>query len=255
MSLRILVGCKRVIDYAVKVRVKPDRTGVVTDGVKHSMNPFDEIAVEEAMRMKEKNFAKDILAVSCGPAACQETLRTALAMGVDRALHVEINSPDYEKLEPFHVAQILSKIVEKEGINLVLLGKQAIDDDANQVPQLLAAFLDWPQATCASKIEKDGDTHLKVTREVDAGLETIRLKLPVVCSTDLRLNEPRYATLPNIMKAKKKPLEKKTLKDYGVELKTHTQVLEVSDPPQRQGGVIVDSVPALVQKLKQLGRI
>jgi len=255
MSLRVLVGCKRVIDYAVKVRVKPDRTGVVTEGIKHSMNPFDEIAVEEAMRLKEKKLAKDILVVSCGPTPCQETLRTALAMGVDRALHIEVNSPDYEKLEPFHVAQVLSKIVEKEGINLVILGKQAIDDDANQTAQLLAGFLDWPQATFASKIEKDGDTHLKVTREVDAGLETIRVKLPVVCSADLRLNEPRYATLPNIMKAKKKPLEKKTLGDYGVQLSTHTQVLEVNDPPQRQGGVLVESVPALIQKLKQLGRI
>jgi len=255
MSLRILVGCKRVIDFAVKVRVKPDRTGVVTEGVKHSMNPFDEIAVEEAMRMKEKNLAKDVLVVTCGPTASQETLRTALAMGVDRALHVEVNSPDYEKLEPFHVAQVLSKIVQKEGIDLVILGKQAIDDDANQTAQLLAAFLDWPQGTFASKIEKDGDTHIKVTREVDAGLETIRLKLPAVCSADLRLNEPRYATLPNIMKAKKKPLEKKTLADFGVQLTSHTQLLEVTEPPARKGGAVVDSVPTLVKKLKELGRI
>jgi len=255
MSFRVLVGCKRVIDFAVKVRVKPDRTGVVTEGVKHSMNPFDEIAVEEAMRMKEKKWATDVLAVSCGPTQSQETLRTALAMGVDRALHVEVNSPDYEKLEPFHVAQVMAKIVQSEKINLVILGKQAIDDDANQTAQLLAAFLDWPQATFASKIEKDGDTHLKVTREVDAGLETIRVKLPAVCSADLRLNEPRYATLPNIMKAKKKPLEKKTLADYGIQLTTHTQLIEVNDPPQRQGGTIVENVAELVQKLRGLGRI
>jgi len=253
MSLRVLVGVKRVIDYAVKIRVRPDRMGAVTEGVKHSMNPFDEIAVEEAMRMKEKKWAKDVLAVSCGPAASQETLRTALAMGVDRALHVEV--ADYEKLEPFHVAQLLSKIVEKEKIDLVILGKQAIDDDANQTAQLLAGFLDWPQGTFASKIEKDGETHVKVTREVDAGLETIRLKLPAVVSADLRLNEPRYATLPNIMKAKKKPLEKKTLKDFGIEMTPHTQIVEVKEPPQRKGGAIVQDVPDLVKKLKALGRI
>merc|ERR1712212_981312 len=193
-SLRVLVGCKRVIDYAVKIRVKPDKSGVVTEGVKHSMNPFDEIAVEEAVRMKEKKIASEIVAVSCGPAKSEETLRTALAMGPDRGIHVVIGDKEYEGLQPLAVAKLLAKVVEQ--------GKQAIDDDCNQAPQMLSGLLNWPQAVYASKIEqKDG--RLQVTREIDGGLETINVKVPCVVSADLRLNEPRYATLPNIMKAKK----------------------------------------------------
>ncbi|KAK9394511.1 electron transfer flavoprotein subunit beta [Crotalus adamanteus] len=205
-GLRAMVGVKRVIDYAVKVRVKPDNSGVVTDGVKHSMNPFCEIAVEEAVRLKEKKIVSEIIAVSCGPQQCQETIRTALAMGADRGVHVEIPAKDYESLTPFQVSKILAALAKKEGVNLLLLGKQAIDDDCNQTGQMTAAFLDWPQGTFASEVSVDGDW-LKVEREVDGGLETVRLKLPAVVTADLRLNEPRYATLPNIMKAKKKKME------------------------------------------------
>lgn len=255
MSLRVMVGVKRVIDYAVKVRVKPDKSGVVKDNVKHSMNPFDEIAVEEAVRMKEKKIAKETVAVSCGPPQCQETLRTALALGIDKAIHVEVDPAAYEKMEPIHVAQILSKIAKQDKFDIVLIGKQAIDDDANQTGQMLAGYLDWPQATQASKIELEGAEHLKVTKEVDGGLETIKVKLPAVCTSDLRLNEPRYATLPNIMKAKKKPMEKKKPGDYGVELTPHSEILEVVDPPVRQAGVILDSVEALVGKLKDVGKL
>ncbi|CAI8029922.1 Electron transfer flavoprotein subunit beta [Geodia barretti] len=197
-QLRVLVGCKRVIDYAVKVRVKPDKTGVVKEGVKHSMNPFDEIALEEAVRLKEKQVASEVIAVSCGPQACQETLRTALAMGADRALHVEVSGSEYEGLLPLGVAKILAALVKKEEANLVVLGKQAIDDDCNQTGQMLAALLDWPQATFASAVSVEGEG-LAVTREVDGGLENVRLSLPAVVTADLRLNEPRYATLPNIM--------------------------------------------------------
>jgi electron transfer flavoprotein beta subunit len=215
--MRILVGCKRVIDYAVKVRVRPDKKGVVTDGVKHSMNPFDEIAVEEAVRMKEKKLAKEIIVVSCGPAQSQETIRTALAMGADRGIHVEVSAQEAETLQPVHVSKILAALAKKQEVDLVIVGKQAIDDDANQTAQMTAALLDWPQVlfqlllwwlcwhllllsqgTFASKIEgKDGK--LEVTREIDGGLETIRINVPAVISADLRLNEPRYATLPNIM--------------------------------------------------------
>ncbi|GFR09838.1 electron transfer flavoprotein subunit beta [Trichonephila clavata] len=198
MSLRILVGCKRVIDYAVRIRIKPDKTGVVTEGVKHSLNPFDEIAVEEAVRMKEKKLCSEIIAVSCGPAACQETLRTALAMGADKGIHIEVDGKDYETLQPLHVSKILAALAQQEKVDLVLLGKQAIDDDANQTAQMTASILDWPQATFASKIEKENGS-LKVMREIDGGLENISVKLPAVVSADLRLNEPRYATLPNIM--------------------------------------------------------
>uniref|UniRef100_A0A915KD53 Electron transfer flavoprotein subunit beta n=1 Tax=Romanomermis culicivorax TaxID=13658 RepID=A0A915KD53_ROMCU len=229
--------------------------GIVTEGVKHSMNPFDEIAVEEAVSMKEKNIAKDVLAVSCGPAQAQETLRTALAMGVDRALHVEMESKQYEKAEPIHIAQMISKIAKEEKIDVIIMGKQAIDDDANQTGQMVASILDWPQATFASKIEKDGDCHLKVTREIDGGLETIRVKLPAVCTADLRLNTPRYATLPNIMKAKKKPLEKKKPSDLGVDLKPHLEILQITDPPPRKAGGRVESVGELVKKLQDIGRI
>ncbi|XP_013404233.1 electron transfer flavoprotein subunit beta [Lingula anatina] len=252
MALRILVGCKRVIDYAVKVRVKPDKMGVVTEGVKHSMNPFDEIAVEEAVRMKEKKLASEIIAVSCGPQQCQETLRTALAMGLDRGIHVEISGKDYETLQPFHVSKILAKIAEEEKVDIIFLGKQAIDDDCNQTGQMTAALLDWPQATFASKIEKNnGD--LMVTREIDGGLETINVKLPCVITSDLRLNEPRYATLPNIMKAKKKPIAKKSPADLGVDVSPRQEVLSVEDPPVREAGSIVQDVDELVSKLKAAG--
>ncbi|OWF48223.1 electron transfer flavoprotein subunit beta-like [Mizuhopecten yessoensis] len=254
MSLRILVGCKRVIDYAVKVRVKPDKLGVVTDGVKHSMNPFDEIAMEEAMRMKEKKLASEVIAVSCGPQQSQETLRTALAMGADRAIHVKIEPKDYETLQPFHVSKILAKIVEEEKIDLVVLGKQAIDDDCNQTGQMTAGLLDWPQGTFVSNVEKV-DGHLNVLREIDGGLETVKVSIPAVLTADLRLNEPRYATLPNIMKAKKKPMAVKSAADYGVDTSPRQEVLSVEDPPTREAGQKVESVEELVQKLKDGGFI
>lgn len=253
-GLRVLVGCKRVIDYAVKVRVKPDKTGVVTDGVKHSVNPFDEIGIEEAVRLKEKNIASEIIAVSCGPAKCQETLRTALAMGADRAIHVEVAAPAYEKLQPFHVSKILAKLAADEKIDILIVGKQAIDDDCNQTGQMTAAFLDWPQATFASKLEKTNG-ELTVTREVDGGTERIKVKLPAVISTDLRLNEPRYATLPNIMKAKKKPMVKKTPEELGVDISPRQEVLSVEEPPTRKAGVKVETVEDLVKKLKDVGAI
>ncbi|CAN7982642.1 unnamed protein product [Ixodes hexagonus] len=254
MAFRVMVGCKRVIDYAVKIRVKPDKTGVVTDGVKHSLNPFDEIAVEEAVRMKEKKIASEIIAVSCGPASCQETLRTALAMGADKAIHVEVEGKDYETLQPLHVSKLLAKLAQDNKVDIILVGKQAIDDDSNQTAQMAAGVLDWSQGTFASKVEKDGDS-LKVTREVDGGLEHVKVKLPTVLSADLRLNEPRYATLPNIMKAKKKPLEKKTPKDLGVDISARIEILSVEDPPTREAGAKVESVDELLTKLKDLGRI
>lgn len=249
---RVLVGVKRVIDYAVKIRVKPDKTGVVTDGVKHSMNPFDEIAVEEAVRMKEKKIASEIIAVSCGPAPAQETLRTALAMGVDKGIHVEISGPEYETLQPIHISKILAKLAQDEKVDMVIVGKQAIDDDSNQTAQMTAAFLDWPQATFASEIVK-GDKDITVKREVDGGMETIKCKLPAVISADLRLNEPRYATLPNIMKAKKKPIKKVTPKDLGIDTAARIEVISVEDPPVRQAGVILPDVDTLVAKLKEAG--
>ncbi|CAD0204007.1 unnamed protein product [Chrysodeixis includens] len=251
---RVLVGVKRVIDYAVKIRVKPDKSGVVTDGVKHSMNPFDEIAVEEAVRMKEKKIASEVIAVSCGPAQAQETLRTALAMGADRAIHVEVAGKDYETLQPLHVAKILAKLSKDEKADIVIVGKQAIDDDSNQTAQMTAALLDWPQGTFASKVEKS-DAGLTVTREIDGGLEVIKTKLPAVISADLRLNEPRYATLPNIMKAKKKPLKKVSAKDLGVDIAPRIKVLSVEDPPVRQAGSIVPDVDTLVAKLKEGGHV
>merc|ERR1711910_37831 len=207
MSLRVLVGVKRVIDYAVKIRVRPDSLGVVTDGVKHSMNPLDEIAVEEAVRMKEKKLVKEIIVVSCGPAQAAETIRTALVMGADRGVHVEIPADQMDTFQPIHVSKILAKLAEQEKADIVMLGKLAIDDDSNQTAQMTASILDWPQGVFASKIEKT-DAGLTVTREVDGGLETIKISLPAVISADLRLNEPRYATLPNIMKAKKKKVDK-----------------------------------------------
>jgi len=252
--LRVLVGCKRVIDYAVKIRVKPDKSGVVTDGVKHSMNPFDEIAIEEAIRLREKKIASEIIALSCGPAKSEETLRTALAMGADRGVHVVLNDQEYSGLQPLAVAKLMAKIVEEEKVDLVLVGKQAIDDDSNQTAQLLASLLDWPQATFASKIERD-DGRLHVTREIDGGLETINVKLPCVVSADLRLNEPRYATLPNIMKAKKKKIAKKKPSDLGVDIQPHFETLKVEDPPVREAGIKVDNVDALIDALKNQGLI
>ncbi|CAL8077474.1 unnamed protein product [Calicophoron daubneyi] len=253
-GLRILVGCKRVIDYAVKIHLRSDALGVVTEGVKHLMNPFDEIAVEEAVRMKEKKIAGDVLVFNCGTKHGQETLRTALAMGADRALHVEVSEADYLKLEPLHISEILEKVVKDEEIDLVILGKQAIDDDAGQVGQLLASRLDWPQATFASKVLKEGDS-LIVTREIDGGIDTVKVSLPAVVTTDLRLNQPRYATLPNIMKAKKKPMAVKNLSQLGIKIVPHIQVLKVEEPPKRVPGVLLDSVDSLIAKLKEKGLI
>ncbi|XP_056398857.1 electron transfer flavoprotein subunit beta isoform X2 [Hyla sarda] len=254
MALRALVGVKRVIDYAVKVRVKPDKTGVVTDGVKHSMNPFCEIAVEEAVRLKEKKIVSEIIAISCGPQQCQETIRTALAMGADRGIHVDVSAKDAETLGPYQVSKILAAVAKKENVNLVLLGKQAIDDDCNQTGQMTAALLDWPQATFASEVKVEGDK-LTVVREVDGGLETISMKVPAVVTADLRLNEPRYATLPNIMKAKKKKIETVKPSDLGVDTASRIHILSVEDPPQRQAGVKVETVEDLVGKLKESGCI
>merc|ERR1711936_1024701 len=252
MALRVLVGCKRVIDYAVKIRVKPDKSGVVTEGVKHSMNPFDEIAVEEAVRMKEKKLAKEIIVVSCGPAQSQETIRTALAMGADRGIHVEVPAGQMDTLQPIHISKILAKLAEKEKADIVMLGKLAIDDDSNQTAQMTASLLDWPQGVFASKVEKT-DAGLTVVREVDGGLETIRIGLPAVLSADLRLNEPRYATLPNIMKAKKKKVAKVKPADLGVDMAPRIQVVSVEDPPVREAGAKVADVDELVSKLKDKG--
>uniref|UniRef100_UPI00358F6034 electron transfer flavoprotein subunit beta-like isoform X1 n=1 Tax=Myxine glutinosa TaxID=7769 RepID=UPI00358F6034 len=252
MALRVLVGVKRVIDYAVKVRVKPDKSGVVMDGVKHSMNPFCEIALEEAVRLKEKSLASEVIVVSCGPQQCQEVIRTALAIGADRGIHVEVSEND--ELGPLQVSKILAALVKKEDVGLVLLGKQAIDDDCNQTGQMTAGLLDWSQGTFVSEMTVEGEA-LKVVREVDGGLETVRLKLPSVITADLRLNEPRYATLPNIMKAKKKKLEVLKIKDLGVDVSPRFQVLSIDEPPQREAGVIVENTEELVEKLKEIGQI
>lgn len=251
---RVLVGVKRVIDYAVKIRVKPDKSGVVTEGVKHSMNPFDEIAVEEAVKMKEKKLASEVVAVSVGPAQAQEVLRTALAMGADRGIHIEVTGKDYELLQPIHVSKILAKLAQDEKADLVILGKQAIDDDCNQTAQMTAALLDWPQATFASKVEKTAEG-LTVVREVDGGLETIKTMVPAVISADLRLNTPRYATLPNIMKAKKKPIKKVAPKDLGVDTTPRIEIVSVEDPPVRQAGSILPDVDTLLGKLRDGGHI
>merc|ERR1712018_283306 len=253
MGLRILVGVKRVIDYAVKIRVKPDKLGVVTDGVKHSMNPFDEIAVEEAVRMKEKKIASEIIVATCGPTQSQETLRTALAMGADRGIHVEVPGDKMMTVQPIHVSKILAELAKKEKADVVIVGKQAIDDDANQTAQMTAALLDWSQATFASKVEPKGDKELEVVREIDGGLETIQVKLPSVLSADLRLNEPRYATLPNIMKAKKKKIAKLKPEDVGVDMAPRMEVVTVDDPPVREAGISVGDVEELVGKLKEKG--
>ncbi|MGB4946358.1 MAG: electron transfer flavoprotein subunit beta/FixA family protein [Candidatus Competibacter denitrificans] len=242
--MKLLVAVKRVVDYNVKVRAKADGSGVETANVKMSMNPFDEIAVEEAVRMQEAGKAKEIVAVSLGVAACQDTLRTALAMGADRAILVETDA----ELQPLAVAKLLKAVVDKEKPDLVILGKQAIDDDANQTGQMLAALLGWSQGTFASKVEVDAGA-IKVTREVDGGLETVALKLPAVVTTDLRLNEPRFVKLPNIMKAKKKPLDVLKPADLGVDVAPRLATLKVQEPPKRQAGIKVDTVAALIDKL------
>ena len=243
--MKILVPVKRVVDYNVKVRVKPDQTGVDLANVKMSMNPFCEIAVEEAIRLKEKGVAEEIVAVSIGPAQAQETIRTALAMGADRGVHVTTD----QTVEPLAVAKILAKVVEEEGPELVILGKQAIDDDSNATGQMLAALLGWPQATFASEVEK-ADDGFTVTREIDGGLQTLKVSSPAIVTTDLRLNEPRYASLPNIMKAKRKPIDAKTPEDFGVDIAPRLEVLKVTEPPKREAGVKVESVSELVEKLK-----
>ena len=243
--MKILVPVKRVVDYNVKIRVKPDGSGVELANVKMSMNPFDEIAVEEAVRLKEKGAAKEIVAVSCGPAVCAEQIRTALAMGADRGILVKTDVP----VEPLGVAKILRKIVEQEGPQLVIMGKQAIDDDSNQTGQMLGALLGWPQGTFAYRLSV-GDGSIDVTREVDGGLQTVGLKLPAIVTTDLRLNEPRYASLPNIMKAKKKPLDETSAEALGVDVAPRLKVLKTVEPSGRQAGVKVGSVQDLVAKLK-----
>jgi electron transfer flavoprotein beta subunit len=246
--MKLLVAVKRVIDYNVKPRVKMDGSGVDLANVKMSMNPFDEIAVEEAIRLKEKGVATEVVVVSIGPAKAQETLRTALAMGADRAILVTSETD----VEPLAVAKILKAIAEEEQPGLVILGKQAIDDDSNQVGQMLAALLGWPQGTFASAVEVAGDS-VNVTREVDGGLETLKLVTPAIVTTDLRLNEPRYASLPNIMKAKSKPLANKTAADFGVDIAPRLQTLKVVEPGKRQAGIKVASVDELVERLKGLG--
>jgi electron transfer flavoprotein beta subunit len=248
--MKVLVSVKRVVDYNVKVRVKPDGSGVETQNVKMSMNPFDEIAVEEAVRMKEKGGATEIVAISCGVTACQETLRTALALGADRAILVETGA----ELQPLAVAKLLKAVVDKEQPGLVILGKQAIDDDANQTGQMLAALLGWPQGTFASKIEL-GDGKATVKREIDGGLETIEIRTPAIVTADLRLNEPRYAALPNIMKAKKKPLETTNPAALGVDVAPRLTTIKVSEPPKRQGGGKVADVKELVAKLRNEAKV
>ncbi len=243
--MKVLVPVKRVIDYNVKVRVKPDHSGVDLANVKMSMNPFDEISVEEAVRLKEKGVVTEIVAVSIGPQQAQETIRTALAMGADRGILIVAEG----QVDPLGVAKLLRAVIAAEQPGLVIMGKQAIDDDNNATGQMLAALMDWPQATFASKIEIDGDK-AKVTREVDGGLQTLEVDLPAVVTVDLRLNEPRYASLPNIMKAKKKPIEQKTAADYGVEVAPRLKTLKVVEPPKRQGGKKVENVADLVMKLK-----
>ncbi|PWW44573.1 electron transfer flavoprotein subunit beta/FixA family protein [Melaminivora alkalimesophila] len=250
--MKVLVPVKRVVDYNVKVRVKSDGTGVDTANVKMSMNPFDEIAVEEAVRLKEKGAVTEVIAISCGPTQAQETLRTAMAIGADRAILVE--TPADVELQPLAVAKLLKAVVDKEQPQLVILGKQAIDDDANQTGQMLAALADLPQGTFASKVEVAGDK-VSVTREVDGGLETVQLSLPAVVTTDLRLNEPRYVTLPNIMKAKKKQLDTLKPEDLGVDIAPRLKTLKVAEPPKRGAGVKVPDVATLVEKLRNEAKV
>jgi electron transfer flavoprotein beta subunit len=248
--MTILVPVKRAIDKDVKIRVKPDGSGVELGNVKMSMNPFDEIAVEEAIRLKEAGKATEIVCASIGAAQSAETIRTALAMGADRGILVKADGA----VEPLAIAKILKAIAEAEKPGLIIMGKQAIDDDCNQTGQMLAALLGWPQGTFASKVTLDGDA-VTVTREVDGGLQTVKLKTPAIVTTDLRLNEPRYASLPNIMKAKKKPIEEKTAADYGVDIKPRLEVIKTAEPPVRKAGVKVKNVTELVEKLKEAGAV
>ena len=248
--MKVLVGVKRVLDPQVKARVNADKTGIDLTNAKMTMNPFDENAVEEAIRLKEAGTAEEIVALSIGPAKAEETLRNALALGADRAILVQTD----ETLEPLAIAKIFKAIVDEEQPNLVMVGKQAIDDDCNQTGQMLSALLDWPQATFASKLEINGDT-AKVTREVDAGLESIDVNMPAVVTVDLRLNEPRYASLPNVMKAKRKPLDKKALADLGLDTANRMTTLEVMEPPARNAGILVESVSELVNKLKNEAKV
>jgi electron transfer flavoprotein beta subunit len=248
--MKVLVGVKRVVDFNVKIRVKTDGSGVETANVKMSMNPFDEIANEEAIRLREAGKAEEVIAVSLGDAKCQETLRTALAMGADRAIHIQTDA----ELQPLAVAKLLQAVAEREQPGLIILGKQAIDDDSNQTGQMLAALLGWPQGTFASRLEL-ADGELQVTREVDAGLEKVILKLPAVVTSDLRLNEPRYASLPNIMKAKRKPVDVLTPEQLGVDVTPRLKLLKVEEPPRRQAGVKVASVAELVDKLRREAKV
>lgn len=253
--MKILVPVKRCVDYNVKIRIKSDNSGVDLANVKMSMNPFDEIAIEEAVRLKEKGKATEIIAVSIGPDKAQETLRTALAIGADRAILVQTDAPtDLGGAEPLAVAKALKALVEKENPNLVIMGKQSIDDDSNQTGQMLSALLGWAQGTFASKVEL-GDGTVNVTREVDGGLETLQLKLPAIVTTDLRLNEPRYASLPNIMKAKQKPLEVVSASDLGVSFEPRLKIIKVIDPPKRSGGAKVADVDSLIDKLKNEAKV
>ena len=248
--MKILVPIKRVVDYNVKVRVKADQSGVETANVKMSMNPFDEIAVEEAIRLREAGVAKEIVVVSIGEVSCQETLRTGLAIGADQAIFVEAEAD----LEPINVAKVLKELIAAEEPGLVILGKQAIDDDSNQTGQMLAALLKWPQATFASQVDIS-DGKASVVREIDGGLETVSVSLPAVITTDLRLNEPRYVTLPNIMKAKKKPMIQHQIDDLGIDIKRRQEILKVSEPPARGSGIIVNSVDELVDKLRNEAKV
>ena len=248
--MKALVAVKRVVDYNVKVRVKADKTGVELANVKMSMNPFDEIAVEEALRLREKGIVEEVIVFSAGVQQCQETIRTALAMGADRGVLVQTDV----ELQPLAVAKLLKAVIEKEGPEIVIIGKQAIDDDCNQTGQMLAALLGWPQATFASKIVIEGEG-AHVTREVDGGLETLKIKLPAIVTTDLRLNEPRYPSLPNIMKAKKKPLDVKKPSDYGVEIAQRLKVVKTVEPPGRKAGIKVANAAELVAKLKEAGAL
>ncbi len=252
--MKVLVPVKRVIDYNVKVRVKADGSGVDLANVKMSMNPFDEIAVEEAIRLKEAGKAEEIIAVSIGVKQAQETLRTALAMGADRAILVVATDDVHTDIEPLAVAKILAKVVEEEQPGLVLAGKQAIDNDMNATGQMLSALLGWSQGTFASELDIDGDDAV-VTREVDGGLQTIKVKMPTIVTVDLRLNEPRYASLPNIMKAKRKPLDEKTAADYGVDVTPRLEIVKTDEPAERAAGIIVGSVDELVEKLKEAGAV
>jgi len=248
--MKVLVAVKRVVDYNVKIRVNSDQTGVETQNVKMSMNPFDEIAVEEGMRLKEAGTAEELIAVSIGPSQSQETIRTALAMGADRGILIETDT----NLEPLGVAKCLKAVIEKENPDLVIVGKQAIDDDCAQTGQMLSALLGWSQGTFASKIAVDGDA-LKLTREVDGGLENVSLKMPAVVTADLRLNEPRYASLPNIMKAKKKPIDTTTPDELGVDVTPRLTVVAVTEPPKREAGTIVENVAQLVEKLRNEAKV